>query len=53
METTGEIVSLLESVLQRDANHPGAKHCYSHAVEASRDPGRARRASGRGVHGVV
>ena len=40
-ETTGEIVSLLESVLQRDPNHPGANHYYIHAVEASRDPGRA------------
>jgi tetratricopeptide (TPR) repeat protein len=38
---TPEIVALLENVLQRDPNHPGANHYYIHAVEASRDPGRA------------
>jgi tetratricopeptide (TPR) repeat protein len=32
---TTEIVSLLESVLQRDPNHPGANHYYIHAIEAS------------------
>jgi hypothetical protein len=40
-QTTGEIVALLEAALKRDANHPGANHYYIHAVEASRDPGRA------------
>jgi len=39
--TTAEIVALLEGVLKRDPNHPGANHYYIHAVEASRDPGRA------------
>jgi len=39
--TTGEIVALLEGVLGRDPDHPGANHYYIHAVEASRDPGRA------------
>jgi len=39
--TTGEIVGLLEGVLARDPNHPGANHYYIHAVEASREPGRA------------
>ena len=39
--TTAEIVELLEGVLQRDPNHPGANHYYIHAVVASRDPGRA------------
>jgi len=38
---TEEIVGMLEGVLARDANHPGANHYYIHAVEASRDPGRA------------
>lgn len=40
-ETTDEIITRLESVLHRDPNHPGANHFYIHAVEASRDPGRA------------
>ena len=31
---TAEIVSKLESVLQRNPNHPGACHYYIHAVEA-------------------
>jgi hypothetical protein len=38
---TLEIVGLLEGVLARDPEHPGANHYYIHAVEASRDPGRA------------
>ena len=39
--TAEEIVSLLEGVIARNPNHPGANHYYIHAVEASRDPGRA------------
>jgi len=39
--TTGEIVALLEGVLARDPNHPGANHYYIHAVEASNEPGKA------------
>ena len=31
---TAEIVSRLESVIQRNPNHPGACHYYIHAVEA-------------------
>ncbi|WP_289500345.1 hypothetical protein [Gloeocapsopsis sp. IPPAS B-1203] len=38
---TNEIVSTLESVLQRHPNHPGANHYYIHAVEASQTPERA------------
>jgi hypothetical protein len=38
---TDQIVSTLESVLQRQADHPGANHYYIHAVEASRAPERA------------
>ncbi|MBW4560523.1 MAG: hypothetical protein KME32_05070 [Mojavia pulchra JT2-VF2] len=38
---TEEIVAVLESVLQRDPNHPGANHYYIHAVEASLTPERA------------
>lgn len=38
---TQEIVSTLEGALARDPDHPGANHYYIHAVEASRDPGKA------------
>jgi tetratricopeptide (TPR) repeat protein len=31
-----EIITTLESVLQRNPNHPGALHLYIHAVEAER-----------------
>ncbi|GFE67925.1 hypothetical protein [Chroococcus sp. FPU101] len=31
-----EIISTLESILQRDPNHPGANHLYIHAVEAEK-----------------
>ncbi len=40
-EGTEEIVSVLESVLRRNPNHPGAIHYYIHAVEASPHPERA------------
>src|SRR5258708_22973986 len=38
---TEEIVAVLESVLKRNPNHPGAIHYYIHAVEASPNPERA------------
>jgi len=38
---TEEIVTLLEKVLAKHPDHPGANHYYVHAVEASRNPGRA------------
>ena len=38
---TEEIVSTLESVLQRNPEHPGAIHYYIHTVEASTQPERA------------
>jgi tetratricopeptide (TPR) repeat protein len=38
---TMEILSILEGVLKRDSNHPGAIHYYVHSVEASPEPGRA------------
>jgi tetratricopeptide (TPR) repeat protein len=38
---TVEIVAILEGVLKRDPNHPGANHFYIHATEASRNPERA------------
>lgn len=36
-----DIVALLEGVLARSPNHPGAIHYYIHLVEASSDPKRA------------
>jgi hypothetical protein len=44
---TDKIVSTLESVMKRNPMHPGANHYYIHAVEASKDPGRALVAAGR------
>jgi tetratricopeptide (TPR) repeat protein len=40
-EGTEEIVAVLEAVLTRRPNHPGANHYYIHAVEASPHPERA------------
>ncbi len=38
---TEQIVKTLESVMNRNPNHPGANHYHIHAVEASRAPDRA------------
>jgi len=38
---TPEIVSTIESGLQKWPKHPGLNHFYIHAVEASSEPGRA------------
>jgi tetratricopeptide (TPR) repeat protein len=35
---TQEVLTVLESVINRDPNHPGANHYYIHAVEASPNP---------------
>jgi tetratricopeptide (TPR) repeat protein len=40
-EGTQEIVRVLESVLRRHPDHPGANHYYIHAIEASPYPERA------------
>lgn len=40
-EGTETIVAMLESVLRREPEHPGANHYYIHAVEASAHPERA------------
>jgi tetratricopeptide (TPR) repeat protein len=40
-EGTPEILDVLEHVLRRDPEHPGANHYYIHAVEASKTPERA------------
>lgn len=42
-----EIVAVLEGVMGRYPDHPGANHFYIHAVEASSDPGRAVAAADR------
>ncbi len=44
---TEEIVTVLESVLQRDPHHLGANHYYIHAVEASLSPERALKSANR------
>ncbi len=44
---TEEIVQVLEHVLERDPQHPGANHYYIHAVEASAHPERAVAAAER------
>jgi tetratricopeptide (TPR) repeat protein len=40
-EGTEEIVTVLEAVLRRNPDHPGANHYYIHAIEASPHPERA------------
>jgi tetratricopeptide (TPR) repeat protein len=47
MPETPEIVRVLESVMERAPDHPGANHFYIHAVEASRTPERALPAADR------
>ncbi|HXQ31468.1 MAG TPA: hypothetical protein VN790_05830 [Steroidobacteraceae bacterium] len=49
---TTEIVAVLESVLARDPQHPGANHYYIHALEASPHPERAVAAAER-LHGMM
>ena len=44
---TNEVIATLESVIQRDPEHPGAIHYYIHAVEASSTPERAVAAAER------
>ena len=44
---TPEIVSLLESVMKHNPNHPGACHFYIHAIEATKSPERAEAAADR------
>jgi len=38
---TGQIVSTLQQVIQRNPKHPGANHYYIHAIEASQHPEQA------------
>jgi tetratricopeptide (TPR) repeat protein len=46
-EGTAEILRLLELVLAKNPNHPGANHYYVHAVEASSAPERGLAAADR------
>ncbi len=42
---TDEIVSVLESVMKRNPQHPGALHFYIHAIEPTKSPQRAEDAA--------
>jgi tetratricopeptide (TPR) repeat protein len=42
-----EIVAVLEAALKKAPNHIGANHLYIHAVEASKNPGRALASANR------
>ena len=44
---TTQVVAILESVMRRHRDHPGALHLYVHAVEASADPQRGVDAADR------
>ena len=44
-EFTPEILATLESVMERNIDHPGALHFYIHATEASTTPERALKAA--------
>ncbi len=44
---TPRILEVLEAVLARAPNHPGANHFYIHAVEASKNPERGLAAADR------
>lgn len=44
---TNEIVALLDKVMAKDINHPGANHYYIHALEASPHPEKALAAANR------
>ncbi len=46
-EGTEEILRVLESVLRRNPDHPGANHYYIHAIEASPHPERGLASAGR------
>jgi tetratricopeptide (TPR) repeat protein len=46
-EGTAEIVALVESVMRRNPNHPGALHLYIHLLEPTKDAARAIPAADR------
>lgn len=49
---TPEIVAVLEDILARNPEHPGALHLYIHAIEASNQPERAVAAADR-LRGLI
>jgi tetratricopeptide (TPR) repeat protein len=49
-EDTKEIVSVIESVLERNPNHPLALHLYIHLMEPTDTPEKAEAASDRLLH---
>jgi tetratricopeptide (TPR) repeat protein len=51
-EGTEEILGVLEGVLRRNPDHPGANHYYIHAIEASSHPERGL-ASAQRLPGLV
>jgi tetratricopeptide (TPR) repeat protein len=44
---TGQVLALLESIIARNPDHPGALHYHIHLLEASKDPDRAERSADR------
>ena len=42
---TVEVMNALERIIARSPRHPLALHLYIHAIEASKDPGRAEKAA--------
>ena len=44
---TQEILTVLEDIIQKHPNHPGANHYYIHAVEASKNSKRAMASANR------
>ncbi|MBM3724074.1 MAG: hypothetical protein FJW40_01430 [Acidobacteria bacterium] len=48
-----ECIALLESVMRRDPDHPGANHFYVHAVEMSPTPERGLPAAQRLMGGIA
>ena len=46
-EGTAEIVELIESVIERNPDHPGALHLYIHLMEPTDEPERAEAAADR------
>ncbi|SFS55015.1 hypothetical protein SAMN04487906_0809 [Zhouia amylolytica] len=50
---TPEIVALLEDIMTKNPNHPGAHHFYIHAVEASTNPERSLKSAAMFDNGLV
>ena len=44
---TAKVLAMLESIMARNPDHPGALHYHIHLLEASNDPDRAERSADR------